>query len=289
MTPANFQFVCGYLKRHAGLVLTPDKAYLVESRLSPVARRLGHTSLDALAESLRAGRSPTLDVAVVEAMVTNETLFFRDKLSFERLQNVVLPKLIEARAAVKRLNIWCAAASTGQEPYSVAMILKDIEAQLHGWRIDILGTDISPAVLEKARSGVYSQFEVQRGLPIQHLVRHFTQEGEVWRISADLRGMVRYRELNLLDEFGGLGHFDLVICRNVLIYFDRDTKSDILERMTKTLTPDGFVMLGASETVIGVTDCLSGAPEERGFYHLEMSPPAAARKAAAANKRPAAH
>ncbi|HXZ67219.1 MAG TPA: CheR family methyltransferase, partial [Alphaproteobacteria bacterium] len=137
MTPANFQFVCGYLKRHAGLVLTPDKAYLVESRLSPVARRLGHSSLDALAEALRLGRSPTLDLAVIEAMVTNETSFFRDKPAFDRLKLHVLPKLIEARANTKRLNIWCAAASTGQEPYSVAMMLKDMATPLRDWRVDI--------------------------------------------------------------------------------------------------------------------------------------------------------
>ena len=272
MTPANFQFVCGFLKARAGLILTPDKAYLVESRLSPVTRRLGHSSLDALAEALRTGRSPTLELAVIEAMVTNETSFFRDKSPFERLKTAILPKLIEARSSVKRLNIWCAAASTGQEPYSIAMVLKEMDAQLRGWRIDILGTDISPSVLEKARAGVYSQFEVQRGLPIHQLVRHFNQEGEVWRISADLRGSVRYRELNLLDEFAGLGHFDIVFCRNVLIYFDRETKSDILGRLAKTMVPDGYLMLGAAETIIGLTDILCAAPEERGIYQLDMSP-----------------
>ncbi len=285
MTPSNFQFVCGFLKARAGLVLTPDKAYLVESRLSPVARRLGHTSLDALAETLRAGRSPTLELAVIEAMVTNETSFYRDRSPFERLKVSILPKLIEARASVKRLNIWCAAASTGQEPYSIAMVLKEMDAQLRGWRIDILGTDISAAVLEKARSGVYSQFEVQRGLPIHQLVRHFTQEGEVWRISADLRGMVRYRELNLLDEFGGLGHFDLIFCRNVLIYFDRETKSDILGRLARSMMSDGYLMLGAAESIIGLTDSLSTSPEERGIYQLDMSP-AAARKYAVGAQRP---
>ncbi|MFZ1990103.1 MAG: protein-glutamate O-methyltransferase CheR [Alphaproteobacteria bacterium] len=288
MTPASFQFVCGYLKRHAGLVLTPDKAYLVESRLSPVARRLGHSSLDALTEALRAGRSPTLDLAVIEAMVTNETSFFRDKPAFDRLKTSSLPKLLEARANTKRLNIWCAAASTGQEPYSVAMMLKDMAPQLRDWRIDILGTDISPVVLEKARSGVYSQFEVQRGLPIQQLVRHFNQEGEIWRINADLRGMVRYRELNLLDEFSALGHFDLIFCRNVLIYFDRDTKTDILERLAKTLMPDGYLMLGAAESIIGLTDSLCGSPDDRGIYRLDMSP-AIARKYAVSSKRPAAN
>jgi chemotaxis protein methyltransferase CheR len=269
MTPASFQFLCGFLKRRAGLVLTADKAYLVESRLSPVARRLGHASLDALAECLKAGRSPTLESAVTEAMVTNETSFFRDKIPFDHLKNLMLPRLVESRAAAKRLNIWCAAASTGQEPYSVGMVLKEMESQLRGWRIDILGTDIASGVLEKARAGVYSQFEVQRGLPIHQLVKHFTQEGETWRISADLRGMVRYRELNLLDEFSGLGHFDIIFCRNVLIYFDRDTKVDILNRLGKSLAPGGFLVLGAAETVIGLSETLRALPEERGLYQVE--------------------
>jgi len=270
MTPTNFQSLCTFLKKRSGLVLTADKAYLAESRLSPVARRLGHGSLDALAESLRTGRSPTLELAVIEAMATNETSFFRDKVPFERLRSLVIPRLIEARASSKRLNIWCAAASTGQEPYSVAMVLKELEPQLHGWRIDVLATDISPAVLEKARSGVYSQFEVQRGLPIQQLVKHFTQEGEVWRISADLRGLVRYRELNLLDEFSGLGQFDIVFCRNVLIYFDRDTKVDVLGRLAKSLSSDGYLVLGAAESVIGLNDALRALPDERGLYQLDQ-------------------
>ena len=277
MTPSNFQFLCGFLKRRSGIVLTPDKTYLAESRLSPVARRLGHASLDALAETLKAGQSPTLEAAVIEAMVTNETSFFRDKIPFDRLKAHVLPRLTESRSAVKRLNIWCAAASTGQEPYSLAMMLKDMQSQLHGWRIDILGTDIAPNVLEKARSGVYSQFEVQRGLPIKELVKHFSQEGESWRISADLRGLVRCREINLLDEFGGLGQFDIIFCRNVLIYFDRDTKGDILGRLAKSLTPDGVLVLGAAETIIGLTDALRPLPDERGFY--EPEPDAAGKRA----------
>jgi chemotaxis protein methyltransferase CheR len=274
MTPANFQFLSAFLKRRSGIVLTPDKTYLAESRLSPVARRLGHVSLDVLAETLRSGNSPTLESAVIEAMVTNETSFFRDKIPFERLKALILPRLIKARGAAKRLNIWCAAASTGQEPYSLAMVLKDMQPQLSGWRIDILGTDIAPGVLEKARAGVYSQFEVQRGLPIKELVKHFTQEGESWRISADLRGMVRFRELNLLDEFAGLGHFDIIFCRNVLIYFDRETKSEILGRLAKSLTPEGVLVLGAAETVIGLCDGLHALPDERGFYEPEPDPAA---------------
>jgi chemotaxis protein methyltransferase CheR len=269
MTPAHFQYLCSFLKRRAGLVLSAEKTYLAESRLSPIARHLGYASLDALAETLKAGRSPTLESAVIEAMVTNETSFFRDKIPFDRLRNVILPRLIGARASVKRLNIWCTAASTGQEPYSIAMVVKELEAQLRGWRIEILATDISASVLEKARSGIYSQFEVQRGLPIQQLVRNFTQEGETWRIGADLRAMVRYRELNLLDNFASLGTFDVVFCRNVLIYLDRDTKIDILGRLARSIASDGYLVLGAAETVIGLTDALRVMPDERGFYELE--------------------
>jgi len=269
MTPANFQYLCGFLKRRAGLVLTAEKTYLAESRLSPIMRRLGHPSLDSMAEALRAGHSPTLESAVTEAMVTNETSFFRDRIPFDRLKALILPRLIEARGATKRLNIWCAAASTGQEPYSIAMVLKDLESQLRGWRLEILATDISASVLEKARSGVYSQFEVQRGLPIQQLVRNFVQEGETWRISAELRSLVRYRELNLLDDFSALGTFDIIFCRNMLIYTDRETKIDILGRLAHSLSPDGALVLGAAETVLGLTEALRAVPDERGFYELE--------------------
>jgi chemotaxis protein methyltransferase CheR len=266
MTPGNYQYLCNFLQRRAGLVLSADKTYLAESRLSPVARRLGLSSLDAMAEALKGGTAPTLELAVVEAMVTNETSFFRDKVPFQQLRSTVIPALIASRATQQRINIWCAAASTGQEPYSIAMLLKEFENELRGWRIDILGTDIAPGVLEKAKSGVYSQFEIQRGLPIKELIRHFTQEDETWRISGDLRGMVRFREFNLLDDFIGLGHFDIVFCRNVLMYFDRETKADILDRVAHTLTPDGYLVLGAAETIIGLTESLAPVPEERGLF-----------------------
>lgn len=280
MTPANFQYLAAFLKKRSGLIIADDKTYLVESRLNPIARRLGHASLDAMAEVLKAGKSPALEAAVVEAMTTNESSFFRDKTPFERLKSSVLPRLMAARADTKRLSIWCAACATGQEPYSIAILLKEMEAQLRGWRIDILGTDISSAVLEKAKAGLYTQFEVQRGLPIQRLVRYFTQEGESWRLDASIRAMVQYRVFNLLDEFSALGTFDIVFCRNVLIYFDRDTKANVLNRLSKVLSGDGCLALGAAETLVGLSDALRPVNGERGFYEAAAAPTAV--KAAAA-------
>lgn len=267
MTPTNYQYLGGFLKKSSGLVLSADKTYLVESRLNPIARRLGYSGLDALVDALRTGRNQALEVTVTEAMTTNESSFFRDKTPFERLKNTMLPGIIERRAMQRRINIWCAAASTGQEPYSIAMTTKELEAQLRNWRIDILGTDIAAGVLEKAKAGIYSQFEVQRGLSIQHLMKYFAQEGESWRIDASLRSMVRYKEFNLLQPFSGMGGpFDIVFCRNVLIYFDRETKSDILGRVAKVMAPDGYLVLGAAETIIGITDAFEAVPGERGIY-----------------------
>ena len=171
-----------------------------------------------------------------------------------------------ARARERRIRIWCAAASTGQEPYSLAMCLKEIKEKLGGWRVEILGTDLSIEVLEKAKAGVYSQFEVQRGLPIQMLVKYFTQVGDTWQIAPDIRAMVQFRTLNLLNDFSPLGTFDLVFCRNVLIYFDQETKIGVLNRIGKVLDPEGYLVLGAAETVVGLTDAFKPVPEKRGLY-----------------------
>jgi chemotaxis protein methyltransferase CheR len=174
--------------------------------------------------------------------------------------------LLTARASQRHLRIWCAAASTGQEPYSLAMCLKEMAGQIAGWRIEILGTDLSNEVLEKAKAGIYSQFEVQRGLPIQLLVKYFAQVGESWQISPEMRGMVQYKPLNLLHNFSHLGAFDVVFCRNVLIYFDQETKVDVFERIAKVIAPDGFLVLGAAETVVGLTDAFKPLPDQRGLY-----------------------
>jgi chemotaxis protein methyltransferase CheR len=178
--------------------------------------------------------------------------------------------LLQARASKRSLRIWCAAASTGQEPYSIAMCLKEMGAALAGWRIEIIGTDISQQVLEKSKSGIYSQFEVQRGLPIQLLVKYFKQIGEMWQINADIRSMIQYRPLNLLQDFSSMGKFDLIFCRNVLIYFDQEMKTSIFNRLGKTLESDGFLALGAAETVVGLTDAFKPHPDRRGIYRPNL-------------------
>ncbi|MBC7585927.1 protein-glutamate O-methyltransferase CheR [Tardiphaga sp. vice352] len=265
MTPADYDYLRKFLKERSGLDLSVDKQYLVESRLMPLARKAGLTTLDELVQKIRGG-STTLGADVVEAMTTNETFFFRDKIPFDHLREAVIPELIQTRASRKSLRIWCAAASTGQEPYSIAMCVKEMSAQLAGWRIEIIGTDISPQVLEKSKSGLYTQFEVQRGLPIQLLVKYFKQTGEMWQISPEIRAMVQYRPLNLLQDFSHMGKFDLIFCRNVLIYFDQDMKSQIFGRLAKAMEPGGFLALGAAETVVGLTDAFKPQADRRGLY-----------------------
>lgn len=268
MTPAEYDYLRSYLKQQSGLVLTNEKQYLIESRLLPVARKAGLTTISALVAKMRELSGKALCDQVVEAMTTNESFFFRDKTPFEHFNDTMLPKMLEARARDRKIRIWCAAASTGQEPYSLAMCLKEAEARLAGWRVEIIGTDLSNEVLDKAKAGVYSQFEVQRGLPINHLLKYFTQNGDTWQISSQLRSMVQYRKLNLLENFSSLGQFDIVFCRNVLIYFDNQTKVDILGRIGKLMAADGFLVLGAAETVVGLTDAFKPMSEKRGLYQL---------------------
>ena len=224
MTPQDYEYLRKLLKARSGLVLSSEKHYLVESRLLPVARRNGLFNLTGLVAKLRGPAAEPLIVEVVEAMTTNESFFFRDKLPFEHFRDAIMPALLSARAASRRIRIWCAAAATGQEPYSLAIALKEMGKDLRGWRIEIVATDLSTEVLEKARSGIYSQFEVQRGLPALMLIKYFSQVGETWQIAPEIRGMVKFMPLNLLNDFSHLGRFDLVLCRNVLIYFDQPTK-----------------------------------------------------------------
>jgi chemotaxis protein methyltransferase CheR len=265
VTPSDYEFLRKFLKDRSGLDLSADKQYLVESRLIPLARKTGLPGLAELVQKLKSG-AEALAAEVVEAMTTNETFFFRDKVPFDHLKATVLPELLQARASRRSLRIWCAAASTGQEPYSIAMCLKELGATLAGWRVEIVATDLSLGVLEKSRAGLFSQFEVQRGLPIQLLVKHFTQIGELWQLNADIRAMVQFKQLNLLQDFSHLGTFDVIFCRNVLIYFDQDTKTSVFNRLAKRIEPDGFLMLGAAETVVGLTDAFKPYPERRGLY-----------------------
>ena len=266
MTPLDYEFLRKLLKERSGLDLSPDKQYLVESRLIPLARKANLAGISELVQKIKTPGVEPLIADVVEAMTTNETFFFRDKTPFDHLKDTMLPAVLQARAARRSLRIWCAASSTGQEPYSIAMCLKDLGTTLAGWRIDIVATDLSQGVLEKSRAGIFSQFEVQRGLPIQLLVKHFTQIGEMWQLNADIRSMVQHRQLNLLQDFGHLGTFDIIFCRNVLIYFDQDTKAGIFERMSKLVESDGFLVLGAAESVVGISDAFKPFPERRGLY-----------------------
>jgi chemotaxis protein methyltransferase CheR len=277
MTPLDYDFLRKCLKERSGLVLSADKQYLVESRLLPVARKAELANLGELVAALKTGAQPSLMTAVVEAMTTNESFFFRDKTPFEHFRQTIMPALLAARKNMRQIRIWCAAASTGQEPYTLAMCLKEIEREIAGWRIEILATDISGEVLDKARQGIYSQFEVQRGLPIGLLVKHFTQVGDLWQITPEIRAMVRYRQLNLLADFSSLGTFDLIFCRNVLIYFDQDTKIDVLNRLARLTASDGYLILGAAETVIGLTDRFRMMPDKRGLYtRTPNTPPSSA-------------
>jgi len=266
MSPVDYEFLRKYLKERSGLVLSADKQYLVESRLLPVARSAGFANLGDLVRALMIGNAEALARAVVEAMMTHESFFFRDKLPFDHFRQTVMPALIAARSSIRTIRIWCAAASTGQEPYSLAMCLREMEQKIAGWRIELLATDLGNDVLEKARQGLYSQFEVQRGLPIQLLIKHFTQVGELWQIAPDIRSMVKYQQLNLLADFARLGRFDLILCRNVLIYFDTETKISVLNRLARSTASDGYLMLGAAETVIGLTNSFKVVPDKRGLY-----------------------
>jgi chemotaxis protein methyltransferase CheR len=265
VTPQDYDYLRHFLKERSGLDLAADKQYLVESRLAPVARRAGLAGISELVDHVKA-RSDSLAADLVEAMTINETFFFRDKVPFEALGSAILPTLMGARRQRKALRIWCAAGSTGQESYSIAMCLKEMAAQLAGWRIDILATDLSQSVLEKAKSGIYTQFEVQRGLPIQMLMKYFTQIGDLWQINPEMRAMVQHRQLNLLDGFTHLGTFDIIFCRNVLIYFDPPTKSRLLGALAQAIEPDGVLVLGAAETVIGLSDSFRLWPDHRGLY-----------------------
>jgi len=267
VTPLDYDYLRKLLRDRSGLVLSADKEYLVESRLLPVARRAGLSNLAELVSELKIGRqAEPLSVDVVEAMTTNETFFFRDKLPFEHFRDTILPALMTARPNVRRLRIWCAAASTGQEPYSLAMYLREMAPRLDGWHIEIVATDLSRSVLAKAKTGIYSAFEVQRGLPIALLIKYFSRIGDTWQIAPEIRAMVQFRPLNLLADFTHLGIFDIVFCRNVLIYFDRVTKTSVLDRLARVTSHGGYLVLGAAETVVGLTESFRPVPDRRGLY-----------------------
>ena len=279
MNVNDFEFIAQLLYQRSGLVITQEKAYLLESRLNPVARKWDLDGVDALIAALRSKKDERLAVDVTEAMTTNESFFFRDIRPFEQFKEIVLPHLLEARSARKQIRIWSAACSSGQEPYTLAMMLKEEASRLAGWRIEIVATDLSTEILNKAKEGLYSQFEVQRGLPITLLMKYFAQEGEKWRISEEIRRMVSYRTFNLLESPAALGQFDVVFCRNVLIYFDQATKGKVLSRIAQIMPADGFLYLGGAETVLGISDAFEVFPGQRGVYRLTSGGASLSRKA----------
>lgn len=254
------EHLAAVLKAVSGFVLSPDKAYLIEPRLAPVARRFGMASVDQVLAKLRTAPNEELIWTVAEAMCVNETTFFRDRVPFQLFRDEVAPGLA-ARRPGGRLKVWCAGVSTGQEAYSLAML----GLGLPGVELEILASDFSQKGLEKAAAGVYTQFEVQRGLPVRLLVDHFDKTDEMWRVNARLREAVQWRKINLMGDFRGIGPFDVVFCRNVLTYFDADARQAVLEKIAAVMAPDGFLFLGATETAMD-SDAFRPTPGRRGLY-----------------------
>lgn len=250
MNSDDLAYLAHVLRRRTGIQLAEKKTSMIETRLAPVMRRFGFRDSGALLKELHYGHE-ALILAVIEAMTTNDSAFFRDRRSFDEFRDIVLPALLEERAETKQLRIWCAACAAGQEPYSIAMLLDDAKLIEQGWQITLIATDINSEMIGRASDGLYTQFEVQRGLPIRRLVQHFTQEEDRWRISEKLRRMVTFRVFNLLDSYGWLPDCDVVFCRNVLMYFGLKTRLSVLDRISEILAPDGALLVGPAETMLG--------------------------------------
>lgn len=262
ISPADFDYVASFVRERAAIVLERGKEYLVESRLKPLAQSTGHASIGELVRTLRSGSSQ-LEYAVVEAMTTNETSWFRDHHPFEVLRTEVLPQLIARRATERTLRIWSAACSSGQEPYTIAMTLRDHFPELRSWKVEILATDLSAEMIAKAKEGRYAQIEANRGLPAALLVRHFERVGMAWQLKPEIRSMVEFRTLNLIGAWPPMPQWDVVFIRNVLIYFDPPTKRTVMERVARQLRPDGFVFLGAAEAASSMHEAYVRLPFEK--------------------------
>ena len=266
----DLMLISSIVHRRAGIVLGREKDYLIDTRLAPIARQFGHLSIEKLVDQIRRGH-PEAEEAAIEAMTTNETLFFRDKQPFEHFANLVIPNLLQRRPPGSTIRIWCAACSSGQEPYSIAMLADELVPKLGSSRVSILATDLSKAMVSRAKAGIYSQFEIQRGLPTRFLQKHFQPDGLTWRIDGRLTERIDFRSANLLEDFSYLGRFDVIFCRNLLIYFDEARKKDILHRLSRSLAPDGYVFLGAAETVIGINQDLQPHAVAKALYVLRDS------------------
>jgi len=265
ITQENYSFLQQHVYRTSGIVLDENKHYLLEARLIPIVRRENLKTINDLCALIRATRSGKVSQDVVEAMTTNETLFFRDMVPFKVLRSTLLPSLVVARKATRRISFWSAASSSGQEAYSLAMML--CEMGLEDWNVDILGTDLNEKMVERACRGSFAQIEVNRGLPATHLVKYFDRHDLEWHVKPILRRMVRFEKFDLRDSMRSMSSCDFVLCRNVLIYFDMETKRQILREIAKTLAPGGYLLLGAAETTMNLSDDFErNAIEGASFY-----------------------
>lgn len=270
MRPEDFQFFADLLKKRSGLTLTQDKVYLIESRLLPIARTQGLGDIAQLCAMLRTRPTEDLLVEITEAMTTNESSFFRDIKPYDQLRNIILPMQMQKLGAQKSMRIWSAACSTGQEPYSISMCLQEDAIKLAGWRFEILASDLAKKVVDKAKEGVYSQFEAQRGLPIQMLVKYFTARPDTsWQLKDNIRSSVQFRTQNLLESYDHLGKFDIIFCRNVLIYFDDAIKAQVTDKMARALQKTGVLMIGSTESLVDPKGLFTPIPEIRGGYVLK--------------------
>jgi chemotaxis protein methyltransferase CheR len=269
ISETDFKYISDFVHQKAAIVLDASKGYLIESRLAPLAKRNGFATLEEMIAKLRAQPLNGLHSSVVEAMTTNETYFFRDIHPFETLQKVVLPALIKRRAAERQLNLWCAAASSGQEPYSIAMILRENFPELLGWKLIFLATDISKEMLARCREGCYSQLEINRGLPAPLALKYFQKIGTEWKVKDELRRMIEFKEMNLAQRWPALPPMDIIFMRNVLIYFDIETKKAIFARARQLLKPDGCLFLGSAETPMGVDDGFHRVAVDRSSYYIK--------------------
>lgn len=273
MTGEDFALVAKLLRERSAIALEPGKEYLVESRLSPVATRHGVTLAEYIARLRNPLASRQLMDEVIEAMVTTETSFFRDVFPFDTLRKKVLPLLIEARRSERKLAIWCAAAASGQEPYTIAIILREYFPELRHWNITLLATDLSRTMVERCQAGVFSQLEVNRGLPAPLLMKYFHQQGNTWTIHEDIRSLLQCRQMNLISPWPDLPLFDLIFLRNVMIYFEVETKRVILQRMQRILKPDGYLILGGAETTLNLCDGFSRVEEwKSGYFRRAVQP-----------------
>jgi len=269
MTRDDFDFIRGLVRRRSAITLDDGKEYLAENRLQALARQEGIESVGELMNRLRIDTGHLLQNKVVEAMTTNETSFFRDIHPFETIRNKLIPELMKRRAAVRRLRVWCAASSSGQEPYSLAMLIREHFPELCTWNVEIVASDLSTAMLERARAGRYSQLEVNRGLPATYMIRYFQRDGLEWYINDSIKKMVDFRLINLVQPWPFLPTMDIVIIRNVLIYFDDDFKKQVLAKIAQLLAPNGYLILGGSETPIFTSDLFERSePEGSGAYAL---------------------